>query len=244
MDFSFKVDTSELDQMAVRLATITNRLPSTLARSMTFAARDAEQELKRRTPQFVDRPTRWTLNSTFLKPATTERLEVRFGFKDFAFKGTPAAQYLQPMVAGEPRGPKRFERQLQRTGLIRPGEYLTPTGLSPLRFNAYGNIPGSAITQVISRIGGFGQQGYTANRSNSPRSTSKRRQRDFFIGAPGPYDRAIYARVGTRQRGFVPVFNITSQPRYDKRFPVRSILEQTFSKKFSSIFERLVYAPR
>lgn len=244
MNFSFKVDTSELDQMAVRLATITNRLPSALARSMTYAARDAEKELKRQTPQFVDRPTRWTLNSTFLKPATTERLEVRFGFKDFATKGTPAAQYLQPMVAGEPRGPKRFERQLQRSGVLRPGEYLTPTGLSPLRFNAYGNIPASSYTQVISRIGGFGQQGYTANRSNSARSTSKRRQRDFFIGAPGPYERAIYARVGTRQRGFVPVFNITSQPKYNEQFPVRSILQSTFSSRFPSIFERIVFASR
>lgn len=244
MNISFSADTSELNQQAVRLATITNRLPSALARSMTYAARDAEKELKRQTPQFVDRPTRWTMNSTFIKPATPERLEVRLGFKDWASKGTPAVQYLQPMVAGEPRGAKRFERQLQRSGLIRAGEYLVPTGVSPLRLNQFGNLTASSYTQVISRIGGFGQQGYTANRSGSGRSTSKRRQRDFFIGAPGPYDRAIYARVGTKQRGFVPVFSITSRPQYDRRFPVRSILESTFSSRFPSIFERIVFSSR
>jgi hypothetical protein len=241
MDIAFTVDTADLNKVARRLSRLRQTFPETLAKSMTFAAYDAQKELKKQTPGFVDRPTSWTMNATFVQKATPTDLSVRLGFKDYASKGTAAAKYLEPMVAGTPRPAKSAERQLQRRGLLRSGEFIVPTGVTPLRLNSYGNLPGSAYTQMLSRIGGLGEQGYTANRSGSARSTAKRRQRDYFIGQPAGLPRAIYARVGKGQRGFHTAFYITKQPRYEQKFPVRNIIQTKFTNRFPTIFERLVF---
>jgi hypothetical protein len=244
MDIAFTVDTSELNKVARRLSRLRENFPETLAKSMTYAAYDAQKELKKQTPAFVDNPTNWTTNSTFVQKASPSDLSVRLGFKDYASKGTAAAKYLEPMVAGKPRPAKSAERQLQRRGLLRSSEYLVPTGVTPLRLNSYGNLPGSTYTQVLSRIGGLGEQGYTANRSGSARSTAKRRQRDYFIGQPAGLPRAIYARLGRGQRGFHTAFYITEQPKYEQKFPVRSIVQAKFNTRFPSIFERIVFTGR
>lgn len=244
MNFAFNVDTSELNKVARRLSRLRQNFPETLAKSMTYAAYDAQKELKKQTPSFVDNPTKWTINATFVEKATASNLSVRLGFKDYASEGTAAAKYLEPMVAGKPRPAKSTERQLQRRGLLRSGEFIVPTGITPLRLNAQGNIPGPGYVQVLSRVGGFGEQGYNANRAGSARSTAKRRQRDYFIGQPGGLPRGIYARVGRGQRGFHTVFYITQQPKYERKFPVRTVIQGKFNARFPSIFERIVFAGR
>jgi hypothetical protein len=106
------------------------------------------------------------------------------------------------------------------------------------------------MVRILSRIGGLREQGATQNVSVAPRSQRKRRESDFFVGTPGGLPRGIYARVGPRPRnggmarGFHTIFHITRQPRYEPQFPVRDILAKKFSEKFSSIFERLVFASR
>jgi hypothetical protein len=250
MNIRFDVDTTQLNRLAVSIATMRNRFPEFTAKAMTFAAYDARKQIQRETsnPNFIDNPTTWTRNSTFVKPASPANLIVSLGFKDEAVKGTPAAKYLQPMVAGEARPQKSFEKQLYRSGLLRPGEYTVPTGVYPLKLNRYGNIPGPTYVQVLSRLRALGEQGYTGNVSGSRRSQAKRSNRDFFIGTPGGLPRGIYARVGRKSKttgiptGFHTVFYITKQPRYQRQFPVQDIAQQEFSKRFPSIFERLVFS--
>jgi hypothetical protein len=208
----FDVDTRDLNKLATKISALRDNLRSDLAKSMNYAAYDAQKKLKAETPSFVDRPTAWTRNSTFVEKATPQNLSVRLGFKDYASGGTPAAQYLQAVVAGGPRKPKPFERQLQSTGVLRPGEFAVPAGVHPLKLNQHGNLSGPTYVQVLSRLRGFGQQGYTANASGSARSASRRRQRDYFVGQPNGYSRAIYARVGPGLRGFHTAFYITKQP--------------------------------
>jgi hypothetical protein len=230
----FKVDTGDLNKVAKQLARMKGELPKQLARSMTYAAYDAQKELRQQTPRFVDRPTPGTSRATFVEPANADNLAVRVGFRDQATKGTAPARYLQPMVGGGTRPPKRSERQLQSKGLLRSGEFITPTDVHPLRLNKYGNIPGPRMVQVLSQLRGFGEQGYSANRSSGTRST-------YFIGEPGGLPRGIYARVGRGKRGFHTVFNITRQPRYEATFPVSQMLQDKFTQRFPSIFERLVF---
>lgn len=244
-----KVDTKQLNEMARFVANVTNKMPEKLAASMTFAAFDAQNHLKAKTPSFVDNPTKWTTNSTFVRRASPNKLAVTIGFKDWASKGTPAAKFLQPMVAGEPRGPKRFERALQRRGLLRSNEYVVPADVYPLQLNSFGNLTGATYTQILSRLSALGGagMGYDGNRSGSRRSRAARRKNDYFLGQPGGLPRGIYARVGTRPdgggapRGFHTVFYITSQPQYDKQFPVADIINSKFNERFPSIFERLVF---
>jgi hypothetical protein len=235
---SFTLDTSELNQLAVKIAQITGTLEKNLSRALNFAAWDAQKELKKQTPRYVDRPTPWTVNSTFVKKATPEDLSLFLGFKDSAAKGTPAAKFLQPIVAGQARRQKASERRLARSSAVFQNRYLVPTGKAPLTLDQYGNVPRGKMTQVLSRIKALESSGFTANASSSRRSRAKRAQADFFIGYRANTPITINQRVG---RGYVNVFNITKQPQYTQRFPVKDILSKEINGKFPDIFSRLVF---
>lgn len=247
MKIDFIVDTSQLDDLARLASALRGNLDKDTARAMTLAAYDSRDHLKAVTPRYIDRPTKWTTNAVFVEKAAPGDLTTRFGFKDTAVKGTPAAKYLQPMVAGQPRDLKRSERAMQATGVLRGYEYITPADVHPLRLNTYGNLSAATYTQVLSRLGGLREQGSLGNVSGASRSQRKRQQSDYFVGTPGGLPRGIYARVGPRPRngglarGFHTVFYITRQPRYQATFPVQQILSKKFEEKFPSIFERLVF---
>lgn len=207
---------------------LVKQLPWVIAKAMTESAKKSQVALKAQTPRYVNKPTRFTMNSTFVRYASPKKLEAWVGFKEFAPKGTPAAKYLQPMVGGGARRPKSSERQLQQSGVLPAGSYIVPTGVTPLKLNQYGNLSGATYTQVLSRLKALGQQGYTANISGARRSQAKRSKRDYFVGRPGGLPLGIYARVGKQSRGFHTVFYVTRQPQYRATFPVQKILTGTF----------------
>ena len=229
---------SELPKAIAWTNAMTKQLPWAIAKAMTESAKKSQAALKAQTPRYVDKPTPWTMNSTFVRYASPKKLEAWVGFKDFASKGTPAAKYLQPMISGGVRRQKASERQLTASGVLPAGSYIVPTGVTPLKLNQYGNLPGSAYTQMLSRVKGLGEQGYTANVSGSKRSQAKRSQRDYFVGTPGGLPLGIYARLGKRPkggglpRGFHTAFYVTRQPRYQPTFPVPKILDGTFRNTF------------
>jgi hypothetical protein len=206
------------------------------AKTMTGSAKHAQDILKNKTPQHINNPTRWTLNSTFLKIAKPTDLVAYVGFKDYASKGTPAADYLQPIAAGEPRRAKPHENLLRSRGLIRGNEFLVPTGISPFKLNQYGNITSGNYTMLLSRLRSLRESGSTGNRTNSTRSSSKRRQRDFFVGSING-SRAVYTRT---RNGVKPVFAITRQPSYKQSFPVRRILTDAVNDVFGREFKKQV----
>ena len=235
---SFTIDTSELNQLALKIASVTGSLNKNLSRALNFAAWDAQKHLKQVTPKFVDRPTAWTTKSTFVQKSTAEDLSLAVGFKDSASKGTPAARYLQPMVAGQARSQKPSERRLARSSAVFQNRYLVPTGKAPLTLDGYGNVPRGKMTQVLSRIKALSSSGFDGNASGSKRSRAKRSQADYFIGYRGNTPITINQRVG---RGYVNVFNITKQPKYSARFPVKDILSKEINGRFPDIFSRLVF---
>ena len=223
------------------------------AAAMSESAKKAQAALEKQTPRYVNNPIRFTLNSTFVKFAKASKLEASVGFKEFASKGTPAGKYLEPMIQGGARRPKSTERQLQNAGLLRPGQFIVPTDVTPLKLNRYGNLAGGKYTQVLSRLKALGEQGYTGNVSKA----SNRAARDYFIGSPGGLRRGIQARVGRKPkgtggrgsakggrpitsnlpRGFHTVFYITRRPTYKATFPAIKILIRTFQNNYSKQFK-------
>lgn len=230
---------------------LTNRLGWAIADSMTQAAKEARNYLREVTPRYVDKPTTWTLNSTFVKFANQRNLQVEVGFKYFG-GGVPAGRYLETLAHGGPRVAKSSERQLQTAGILRPGQFIVPTGVTPLKLNSFGNLNGSNYTQVLSRLGAMTTQGSTQNVNKaSTRSSSKRANRDYFAAnISGHY--GIMARVGKRPkgnpggrgrpvtsnlpRGYHTVFYVTRQPRYEARFPIQTILGSYYEARFGPIF--------
>jgi len=246
---------SELPKAIRWTDAMTKQLPFAIAKAMTESAKKAQVALKAQTPRYVDRPTPWTMNSTFVRFASPKKLEAWVGFKDFASKGTAAAKYLQPMIAGGARRQKSSERQLVASGVLPSGSFIVPTGVTPLKYNGYGNLSGGTYTQVLSRLKALGEQGYTANVSGSKRSQGKRSQRDYFAGRPGGLPLGIYARLGKKPkggglaRGFHTVFYVTRQPMYMAKFPVPKILDNTYRNTFgpnlrSALERELAYQAR
>lgn len=243
----FKIDSDDLLSLQGWLVALNGKRNRVTAVAMTRSAKAAQAEIRKRTPDYIDNPTRWTLNSTFLKPAKENRLMTTVGFKDWSSSGTPAAKYLQLQAAGGSARPKGYENLLRRAGHLRAGEFAVPTGAFPLRFNQYGNVSGGQYTQVLSRFGALREIGSTGNVSRSPRSQSKRRQRDYFVATINGH-RAIWAR--RNGRSIVPVFHIVNRaPKFKASFPVRKILESSFAKAFPvelrrSIEEQIKYNAR
>jgi hypothetical protein len=235
VSLDFKIDASQLKRAEAFCLAISNKLDRVTAVAMTRSAKAAQLELKAQTPRYINNPTRWTLNSTFVKPATEQKLITTVGFKDYSSSGTPAAKYLNPQVVGGRRGPKGFENRLASRGL---GQFLAPSGNAPLKLDRYGNVPGSKVVQVLSRLGAMREAGSMSNRTGSPRSSAKRREADYFVAEING-TRAIWARKG--KRGIVPVFFfLRAAPTYTPRFPVPRILTDAFDNAFRVEFERAV----
>jgi len=244
---------SELPKAIAWTDALTKQLPWAIAKAMTGAAKESQKYLKEVTPRYVKNPVPFTMNSTFVRYASPRKLEAWVGFKDYATKGTAAAKYLSPMITGGIRRPKSTELQLQRAGILNPGQYITPTGVTPLKLNQYGNLSGSTYTQVLSRLKALGQQGYTGNVSGARRSQSKRSSRDYFAGTPGNTQFGIYARLGKKPkgngkgrpitsnlpRGYHTVFNVTRAPQYKAHsFPVQTILDTTYRTRFGPLLRQ------
>ena len=226
------IDTRSLDKMAKDLAQYKGTTRKHLSGAMNLAAKDAKEHLVSVTPRYINKPTRWTLNSTFLKQSNQNNLEVTLGFKDYAVKGTPAADYLQPMIKGGARHRKGGENLIRGIAGTR---YMVPTGVHPVKFNQYGNISNGMYQKIYSDLRVLRQVGLTSNRAAGTRSR-------FFVGKPGGLPLGIYARVGRNKSGFHTIFTLhTRAPQYQARFPVSDILQKEFDRKFPSIFSRLVY---
>ena len=108
-----------------------------------------------------DRPTQWTMNAFYLKKATKADPTAFIGIREFAGKGgTPAWKYLTPETDSGARNMKRFERALSS---LSGGQFAVSTSKTPL--DQYGNMSRGAITQMLSQLNAFGEQGYKANMS-------------------------------------------------------------------------------
>jgi hypothetical protein len=128
---------------AVRLTTaIAKQLPFAMAKALTQTAIQAQTDIVQAMTQVFDRPTPYTLNSTYVISATKDRPESFVQLKDTAAKGTPAIKFLDPEVFGGERNPKRGERALQRMGALAPGSFIAPG--ARLKLDQYGNISAGA----------------------------------------------------------------------------------------------------
>lgn len=253
-----QLDVGDLQKLNRFVAGLTeNNIRFAVARAMTRSAQGAQQQLKQDMGLYIRNPTPFTTNSTYVRFAKPSNLVAEVGFKSFGAKN-PAGRYLQPMARGGPRQAKGTELRLRSAGVIRSTEWIVPTGVTPLRFNQYGNLPGPTYQQLISRLRAYPEgQGFTANASASARSTRKRADRDYFVGRPGGLQRGIYARVGkppkgrrpgevgrpitsNLKRGYHTVFYLTRTPIYNATFPISEILNQSYERTWRVELQRAV----
>ena len=108
------------------------------------------------------------------------------------------------------------------------------------------------MTQILSAIKGFGEEGYTANRTARSQSRNQGRAEYFVVPvghqgraahlAPGIYQRkAPSARSGNaryKSRGIRPVLLFVPLPRYTRQFDFPKLVRKEALRRFRYHFPR------
>ncbi|WP_291854839.1 hypothetical protein [Bradyrhizobium sp.] len=204
--------------------------PFQLAYTLTKVAQDIRDGERETIRAVFDRPTPFSSNSLFVRPATKHLLTAIVQFKE-GFGSIPAWKYLGPQVEGGGRRKKRHERALERVGILRSDEYCVP-GKS-VGLDAYGNMRGGDIVRILSRLGAAeGRAGYQMNAT--PRSRARIARTGgttYFVsrGRRGSPD-GVYQR---RRGGVMPVLIFVRAPKYTKRFPFYERAHAIFHQRFA-----------
>lgn len=179
--------TTNFPAVQAKLAALGKQGRYACAVALTRTAQDVRTDLRKEMVRVFDRPTRFTLNSLYLKPATKVDLTARVWLKD-DFGTKP--NYLMPQIEGGARPQKRFEELLRQRGLMSDSERAVPGAGAKL--DAYGNMSRGQIVQIISQLGAFNLAGASQNATGSIRSKRKRAQAVYFYARKGE------ARTGAR----------------------------------------------
>ena len=176
-----------------------------------------------------DRPTRWTVNSWYVRRKATEaKLEAVVGWSDYLSNksGNAADYYLPQHWNGGRREHKAFEKRLIRSNIMPADMYAVPGKAAEDMgmIDAYGNMKGGVLTAILSAVGAFTESGYSANattRQSKKYSANKRAARNvYWAGKPGPNTPngiwALDEKFSKRGR-LRPVIVFVRGPRYTKR---------------------------
>lgn len=208
--------------------------PIATAKALTFTAEKVRDAERVKMESVFDRPTRWTLNSMYLKTATLRSMVAAVYFKDEnAMKvgsGTPGAVYMLPQIHGGTRPIKPFERRL--SAYMAGHRYAMPG--AGMVLNRHGNIPAGQITKILSQVKALG------NYQDQTPATRKRNKRkggvEYFWPKPGSgLKPGIYKRQGRR---IMPALIFTSRATYRPRFPFYEFGIAVARVQFPILFEK------
>ena len=216
-------------------------IPAVAMDTVNHIANIAAKKVRTAMSQVFDRPTPYTLNSIFVKPAKVASLEAfaYVGIKDWPDKGIAANKFLSPEIYGGQRNLKRSEEALLRKGLLPVGSLAIAPGKG-MKLNQYGNIPGSAMVSILSGLKAFSEVGYIANRAAK---TKTKKPRQFIVfDPPGKGTLGVYERYGTGMRKVKPLLAFIKQPHYKPRLRFHDIILDEYHAKFAKLFlEKIQY---
>jgi hypothetical protein len=214
--------------------------------ALTRTAQAVQQKETLEIKDVFDRPTPFTVNSIYIKPATKSNLTAAAYIKDFAGKGIPASKYLKAEINGGFRRQKKFERALTLSGAMPPGYYAVPGEAADM--DAFGNIKPSQIVQILSFFRAFPEAGYKANMNDKGRARlakgSKRKGTlgfEYFAGAPGDGKLPL----GIWKRTFLahgqpikPIIIFVKGAFYQKLFDFEYVARKTVEKEFPRLMSQ------
>jgi hypothetical protein len=230
-------------------------IPYAAAAALTRVAVRGQKAVVAQMPRVFDRPTPYTLNSLYVQTARKDKLVAQVAVKTKAGNSAVASEnFLYPEVFGGARKAKRFENAFRYAGILPRGASMVASQASGL-LDAYGNLSGPRMVQLISYFGGFGEQGYRANMSAKGRQRLAKARRSeggyktingvrYFAITPGManFNRqglapGIYAARGIHGSNVRPVLLFTRQaPRYRPRLAFHDMVQQEVAAHFPEEF--------
>lgn len=214
-----------------------DQIPFATARALTQTASSLKAQLEATMPRVFDRPTPFTLNSVYFKPATKASLTAQVGLKDFIPKGTPASVYLQAQIHGGSRTQKKMESALvQNAGVLGSREFWVPGQKAAI--DPYGNQLRGEITQALSALRSFSEQGYSANRTRQSQDRRGSGLRQIFVSRGDRHlPRGIFERVNVGgARRVQPLAIFAKAANYKQRFDFYGISRSFVASKFTNTF--------
>jgi hypothetical protein len=232
MNYSVEVDFSGATRLTNALM---RQMPFAMAKALTQTAIQAQTDIVQAMTQVFDRPTPYTLNATYVDPATKTKLEATVKLKDESYKGTPATKYLAPEVFGGQRNAKAGEVALRRMLALSDGSFIVPGAGVPL--DSYGNISAGTMTKILSAV--HANPDYYANvtQKSRKRAIAAGRNLEYFVGRSpsGARRLGVWERDG-RQLHPILIF-IDRAPSYRERLRFYEIAQQTYARVYQRLFD-------
>lgn len=202
---------------------------------LTQTAQDVKAAEIAEMGRVFDRPTRWTLNSVFVRRATVAKPEATTWLKDDGQGGIAPSNYLTAQIEGGTRKQKRFEKALQYAQVLPQGWYAIPG--PGARLDRHGNLSGAQIVQILSAFGAFRMSGYSMNRTERSKKTN-RRLRNFFASTPlatmrtinkGRLPWGIYERMANGE--IRTILRFRPRVQYKRRLDWYRVADEVVAKK-------------
>lgn len=252
----------ELDGWGATLQAI-RRAPEKVVRAQVNAINDVafglRLDLQSEMQARFDRVTPYMVRSVWVEKATEQHIVAKVWPRYMGGKGVDPAKILLAQVRGGVRRNKRFEVALQRAGILPAGMAAVPAdGIDPANIDAYGNVKGSFIVQLLSYLRAFGEQGYRANMSDKRRKSVENRgvsERGFstingvqyFVshgrgehnGRLQHLPAGIWSKSGIHGAIVRPVFLWSKRmPSYSKRLDFQRLAQSAIDRNYGPSFSR------
>lgn len=199
---------------------------------------DAKRRIDRHAARVFNNPRPLTRRAgEVVFKSTPKTLKAMFGLLDQVSKGTPPEKYLYPQIYGGSRGHKRFEKAiLRKFPAFGRNTFFMPAQQNTQFLDNYGDLRGSVVTQMLSHLQAFGEQGYKGNIKNPKRALyfPVIHRGDYGMLPPGIYKRDA---IGSENFEAV-VFAVRREPRYRKRFYYFETVEKAARMTFPTSFTR------
>jgi len=218
-----------LDVVRREIADFSDRqVPFAMRLALNRTAVDGKDRVRAEMERVFDRPTRFTLNSLFVRFAGRSTMEASVNIKDFAPKGTPAFKYLTNQIGGGSRRPKRFERALQAAGHLPRGMLAVPGQRAKL--DAHGNMNRGQITKILSYLRASPDP--MQNRGSGAGKRTRRGDR-YFVGQINGGPDGVWQ---IQEDHVLPILLFVRSARYRPRLRFKDLVHETVADTFPGHF--------
>lgn len=227
--FNVVVDTKRFERRLTKLQR--EQLPFARSLAANKSAFETQQTMQKSMGLFIDQPTGFTVRAIRYRRGNKESPAAEIFISGDAPKGTPPAKYLT-VTRGGRRGQRPSERALTRAGIISSSEGWVPG--EALKKNRFGNaITGARMTQILSQIRAFGEEGFQANVTKGSKARGKKKGRkQYFLSRGNSLPRGVYERYGRGQRKARPVLVFVPLPSYRKQFDFKALAAKEARRRF------------
>lgn len=187
------IDTKGIDAVVAGLVEIPRSLKYAIPNFQNAVAFGAREFMMQRIREVFPTARPQTAKNVFVKKATANNSVAVLLF-DQIYKRDPN-EYMVPNVDGGARSMKPSEKRL--------GHYYVPG--KGAQIDAYGNMKGGQITQILSRLGKFSDTGFSMNQTGRSKAglarskkTGKKSSEYFVVTQPtGGLKPGVYQRTST-----------------------------------------------